>query len=633
MTLNPKYLLPVIVGLIWSTSAPGQHGVIREYAALAPKQDATPLRPILDAPLTDVSITRGHDGAYYMTGSAIAAGAPAFAPSVTIWRSPDMAKWQKILSVSGDGKAVRSPEIHYLKNRYWLTLGLEGGGTELLAFNTSDIAKSPFRRAKITDTGEDPSLFLDDDGVFYWVMGAGEIARMKADPMEGLAAAPQRVIEPLTGDLRSHAMRGAFLTKIRGYYHLFVGERRLRHRNLGRTGLEGGTDDVFVAVSSKPDSGYGTTRYLAFPDAGQTTLFHDAAGQLWATWSCTDTRGVFRLKPGAFRVELVEATKPIWPIGFDFKKPDPPVRYRPQGFMVRPGTEHIYESGTGKLQAVPMDAVPGQSAPFPWIRDTSITRGGDGNYYMTGTSGNLNAIHLWRSPDLKRFTYLKPAFQFDADPALWYNQTPSRLLWAPEVHYMKDTYWIAWCVSQKLGMGLLKSSTGKPEGPYVAAYPGNHAFVSPNIDASLFQDDDGTPYFIWQGRFLRKLNADLSGFAGDQVELLTVDGEQVGYEGIFLRKIGKWYVLLAAEWNGGGNREDGTYDMMYSVSKNLVGPYTRRRAGVPHGGHSTMFQDGAGAWYLAFFGNDRTAPFRAMPGVAPLEIQDTGMDLIIRPRD
>jgi beta-xylosidase len=213
------------------------------------------------------------------------------------------------------------------------------------------------------------------------------------------------------------------------------------------------------------------------------------------------------------------------------------------------------------------------------------------------------------------------------------HRTPGKLLWGPEIHYLKGTYWVAWCVNRGLGMGLLKSSTGKPEGPYVAAYPGNHAFVSPNIDASLFVDDDGTPYFLWQGRYLRKLNREMSGFDGDRVELLTVDGEQVGYEGIFLRKIGGWYVLLAAEWDGGGNREDGTYDMMYAVSKNILGPYSRRRVGVPHGGHSTLFQDGGGAWYLAFFGNDRTAPFRAMPGVAPLEIQDTGSDLIIHPRE
>ncbi len=621
-----------LLALVLSAAAFAQHGVIREYAALAPNADATPLRPFADGALTDISIARGHDGAFYMTGSAVASDAPAYAASVTLWRSPDRKQWTKLRDISAGNKRVRSPEIHFLKGRYWLTLSMEGGGTDLLAFDTANLARSPFRRATITTAGEDPSLFLDDDGTFYWVMGAGEIARMQPDPMQGLAAEPRRMIQPLEGDIRSHAMRGAFLAKIRGYYHLFVGERRLRFRDLGRTGLPGGTDDVFVAVSTKPDSGYQATRYLALPHAGQTTIFPDEQGALWATWSCTDTRGVFRFRPAAFRLDIVDASKSLWPIGFDFDRPDPPVRYRPQGFLIRPDPAHIYEAGTGALHAVPMDPVPGQRVPFPWIRDTSITRGGDGAYYMTGTSGSLDSIHLWRSPDLKHFTYLKPVFQFENDPKLWYNRNANRLLWAPEIHYFRDTYWITWCVNLKVGNGLLKSTSGKPEGPYVSAYPGNQALVPNYIDASLFNDDDGTPYYLWQGKFLRKLNADLSGFAGETMELLTVDKEQVGYEGVFLRKIGSWYVLSAAEWNGGGNRQDGTYDMMYAVSKNLAGPYTRRRVGVWHGGHSTMFQDGNGAWYLAFFGNDRTAPFRAMPGVAPLEIRDTGDDLIIRPK-
>jgi beta-xylosidase len=624
---------PLLFTLLALSSASAQHGVIREYAALDPKPDATPLRAILDAPLTDVSMTIGHDGAWYMTGSAVANDQPAFATSAILWRSTDQQHWNQLRTINGGGKRVRSPEIHFLGGHYYLTFGLEGGGTDLLGFDSTTLATSTFRRVHISDRGEDPSLFRDDDGAFYWVMGAGEVARMKADPLDGLAAPPKLVIEPQTGDIHSTAMHGSFLTKIRGYYHLFVSERRLRHRDLGRTGLPGGTDDVFVAVSSHPDSGYKPVRYLALPYAGQTTIVHDGAGQLWATWSCTDTRGIFRFKPGVFRLEIVDASKPIWPTGFDFNKPDQPVRYRPQGFLLRPDTSHIYEKGTGFLKAIPMDPVPGQRAAFPWIRDTSITRGGDGAYYMTGTSGNLDSIHLWHSPDLKHFSYVKPVFQLDAtDPTAWYNSAPGRLLWAPEIHYLNGTYFIPWCLSLRLGMGLLKSTTGKADGPYVPAYPGNHALVNPNIDASLFQDDDGTPYFVWQGKYLRKLNRDLSGFAGEQVELLTVDKEQVGYEGVFLCKIGQWYVLTAAEWNGGAPREDGTYDMMYAVSRNLLGPYSRRRVGVPHGGHSTMFQDATGGWYLAFFGNDRTAPFRASAGVAPLEIRDTGDDLLLGPR-
>ena len=138
-------------------------------------------------------------------------------------------------------------------------------------------------------------------------MGAGEVARMKPDPMQGLASEPKAMIAPLTGEPRSTRMHGAYLARIDGYYHLFVAERRLSHEDLGRTGLPGGTDDTFVAVSSHPDRDYGKNRYLAFPYAGQTTLFRDAKNALWATYSCTDTRGVFRLRPGAFRVEQVPA--------------------------------------------------------------------------------------------------------------------------------------------------------------------------------------------------------------------------------------------------------------------------------------------------------------------------------------
>lgn len=634
ITTLSQILIRLLGGLLlFPLLSSAQHGVIREYAALAPRPDATSLRPLLDIPLTDVSITQGHDSAHYMTGSNVSGDSATFAHSVEIWRSGGMEKWTKIRTIDNSGKAVRSPEIHYLKGRYWLTLGLEGGGTELLSFDTNDLANSSFRRARITQDGEDPSLFLDDDGSWFWVMGAGDIALMESDPMQGLAAPPNRAIEPLKGDIRSHAMRGAFLTKIRGYYHLFVGERRLRHRDLGRTGLPGGTDDVFVAVSKRPDSGYGRSRYLALPNAGQTTIFRNSGGQLWATWSCTDTRGVFRLKPGAFKLELVDASRPVWPIGFDFDKPDPPVKYSPQGFLIRPDTAHIYEAGAGQLKPIPMDPVPGQRAPFPWIRDTSIERGGDGYYYMTGTSGNLDAIHLWRSPDLRHFSYWRPAYQLDStNPDVWFNRTPGRLLWAPEIHYLKQNYWIPWCVNQELGMGLLKSSTGKPEGPYVSVSPANVPLLPTLIDSSLFQDDDGSVYYLWQARSLRKLNSQMNGFDGDMVELMTIEAEQVGYEGIFLRKIGKWYVLLGAEWNGGTPREEGTYDMMYAVSKTLRGPYSRRRVGVPHAGHSTLFQDTDGAWNLAFFGNDRTAPFRAGAGVAPLELIDTGDDLLIRPR-
>ncbi|MCX7048238.1 MAG: family 43 glycosylhydrolase [Candidatus Sumerlaeota bacterium] len=617
-----------------------QHGVIREFAALAPNESAQPLQPLFEEPLLDVSITLGPDRAFYLTGSAAGAQGAMFSSQIRIWRSPDMKQWTMTRALDLGSTKARAPEIHFLRGAFWLAMGMEGGGTELLKFDGVDLAASAYKKARITDRGEDPSLFLDGDGAMYWVMGAGEIARMKENPLEGLAAAPKSVARSPAGatgrkgaegkpqkDFQFKGARGAFLAKINGKYCLFTADTQTR-QGFGRMGLTNGPDDAFVAFSDTVDSGY-SERCLAFPHAGHTALFRDAQGAWWGAYSGNDERAMFSRKPGAFKVDVMTDVAPRWPIGF--KGVEKPARVAPCGFMLRPDTGFIYERGlVARLKPIPMDKVPGQNQDISWIRDTCIIFGHDGNYYMTGTSGNMDAIHLWRSPDLKKWEYMTKAFAFSPDADRWYNKRPGVLLWAPEIHYINKTYWIAWCISGG-GISLLKSATGRAEGPYESAVKGNRPLTPANIDASLFQDDDGAVYLVWQGRFLRKLNAEMSDFAGEQVELKTADGEQVGYEGVFLRKIGAWYVVTAAEWDAGGNRADGTYDMMFAVSKNLPGTYSKRRVAVPHAGHGMLFKDKSSRWNAAMFGNDRTAPFRAMPGAIPLDITDTGTDLIIKP--
>ena len=641
---NTVFSVSVLTGIsfiLCFSAAKAQHGVIDYYASLAPTSTAQPLAPLFDVSLTDTSITLGGDGYYYMTGSPVVGNKAVFSKSVTIWRSADMKAWETIRVLTFDDGAVGSPEIHWLDGVFYMPLGREGGGTDLLKFDSPNLTQSTFRRATITSGRMDPSIFRDDDGTFYWITGVGYIGKMKPDPIDGLVDDMKRVITPYperAGNppqgrppLRSTQMRGAFLSKINGYYHFFVSERRLRFGDIGRTGLIGGTDDVFVAVSSKPDEGYDESyRYKAFPSAGQTTLFRDKENKLWATFSCTDTRGIFRFKPGAFPVEIVDATRTVWRTGFaEF---DEPVLYVPHQMMLRPSRDFIYENGVGLARSVPFDKVPDQRHPDPWIRDTNITLGGDGYYYMTGTSGNMDAVHIWRSADMKKFDYFIEAFRFETpeqNPDIWYNRRPERFLWAPEFHYKNGNYWIAYSVNLGLGMGFLKSTTGKPEGPYVPTYEGNQAFIAPNIDSSLFTDSDDTTYYLWQGRYLQRISPDFSQLEGERVELLTIDGEEVGYEGIYMIRYGDWYVLCAAEWNGGTNRVDGTYDTMYAVSKTLHGPYTSRRILAPHTGHSTLFQDASGKWYMSFFGNDRTAPFRASVGILPLVMKETENDLVI----
>lgn len=75
----------------------------------------------------------------------------------------------------------------------------------------------------------------------------------------------------------------------------------------------------------------------------------------------------------------------------------------------------------------------------------------------------------------------------------------------------------------------------------------------------------------------------------------------------------------------------GTYDMMYSCARKLDGPWKPRRVAVPHAGHGALFQEKSGRWNASFFGNDRTAPFRAMPGYVPVRVKDTGEDRMVSP--
>ena len=630
-----RWLLPLLLpsaALVQPAGA--QHGVIREYAALAPAPDAVPLAPLFDAPRTDTSIAVGPDRAFYLTGSAVDGQAAVFTNRLAIWRSADMKQWLPLRTLDLEGTRARSPELHFLGGRFWLTLGREGGGTELLRFDTADLATSGFQRARITEQGEDPSLFRDDDGAYYWVSGAGAIARMKANPLDGLAGPAAQIPVRIAGPKAQQAdqsvrnLHGAFLAKIAGKYQFFVTGRIFRN-GLGRTGLPEGVDDVLAAASDRPGGGY-SDFYVAFPNAGQTTLFRGPSNALWATYSGSDERAILRGKPAAFKVECVPAAEEAWTIGFAGSEKGE--RF-PFGLMLRPDTGFIYERGMGSARGVPLDPVPGQRAVVPWIRDTFIMLGHDGVYYLTGTSGNMDGINLWRSPDLGHFDFVRQAWTPSPDPQAWYNDAPGRLHWAPELHYIHGTYWLAHCISagRRGKNGVLKSTSGRPEGPYAAAFPANHG-VDERIDSSMFEDTDGRAYYVWQDGLIRRFNAAMDGFDGEARRILPSDGRRVGYEGATLVKIGAWYVLTCAEWNGGGNHADGTYDMMYSCAKSLDGPWAPRRVAVPHAGHGALFKDKSGRWLASFFGNDRTAPFRAMPGYVPVETRDTGGDLVLRPQ-
>jgi beta-xylosidase len=135
----------------------------------------------------------------------------------------------------------------------------------------------------------------------------------------------------------------------------------------------------------------------------------------------------------------------------------------------------------------------------------------------------------------------------------------------------------------------------------------------PDIDASLFRDDDGKVYFVYQNGKIARLQDDMTGLAEEPKLLKSANGQQVGFEGAFLFKANNRYYLSCADF------VEGRYHCYVASAAKLNGPYGNRYLAVPHGGHNTFFKDQEGNWWSTFFGNDDDAPFKERAGILRVE--------------
>ncbi|WP_413375471.1 family 43 glycosylhydrolase [Paenibacillus taichungensis] len=268
------------------------------------------------------------------------------------------------------------------------------------------------------------------------------------------------------------------------------------------------------------------------------------------------------------------------------------------------------------------------------VRDTSICLGGDGYYYMTGTTGCpdwwavTGDIQLWKSPDLKQWSPViteprrrSVVWNIDRD-GTWQKEiglrdaAPFRPLWAPEIHYLKDTYWLTYCIP-RLGSGILRSISGQAEGPYVDDRS-EQGPLSPYIDASLFQDDDGLVYYLCDNGKLARMNESMTALEEELVLLKPSNAAHVGFEGTYLFKRQGRYYLSGADF------VDGDYHGFMASSDHLYGPYEDRYIAVRHGGHNMYFQDQQQQWWSTFFGNNDSAPLRERPAILRVELDSQG---------
>lgn len=313
--------------------------------------------------------------------------------------------------------------------------------------------------------------------------------------------------------------------------------------------------------------------------------------------------------------------------------------------------------------------IPKQVRPLfdTWMRDTYVMLAADGFYYLTGTTAAPgkshcwdwnDGIHLWRSADLKRWEHLGLVWSLDRD-ATWQGKavivdpgmfSPSRDLmdekrravWAPEIHHFakKKQWLIVACMNGRTGSFILRSKSGRPEGPYENIGANKQGPLFNDIDGSLFEDDDGTVYFVGHNNYVARMKDDLSGLAEPIRRFKETPYDPEPYaEGAFVVKHDGKYHLIQTYWSF--KKPDGrysylgpqynhpsrhSYDVVVATADSIYGPYGPRYTAVVEGGHNNFFRDKQGRWWSTMFGNPRgasasTAPFLCRPALVPLKYE------------
>ncbi len=268
-----------------------------------------------------------------------------------------------------------------------------------------------------------------------------------------------------------------------------------------------------------------------------------------------------------------------------------------------------------------------------WIRDPYITLGPDDYFYLTGTQPregdpreaknpyNIglgdesivgDQVRAYRSRDLINWESLGVIFTVDDTMKAKQNKKiPKRFIWAPEVHWMGDRWALVHCPKKHSSLAL---SAGRDlSGPWTHPMKGK---MRERHDPSLFKDDDGTVYMLWQNTMLSRLSKDLARYTSLAVRIDPSgsrpgpDGKpicRIGHEGATMIKVGGKYVHLGTAWSTDQGRK-GSYNLYYCVADKITGPYGPRQFAGRFLGHGTPFQDKDGKWWCTAFFNANVPP-------------------------
>ena len=109
-----------------------QHPSNHSIAVTMPYRNAKLITPLFNSRMKDISITLGGDGNYYLTGTVIQLNPTG----VLLWRSKDLKEWTELGVVYNDGDRLKAPEIHFIKNNFYIVIAQSDGCIKILKSKT-----------------------------------------------------------------------------------------------------------------------------------------------------------------------------------------------------------------------------------------------------------------------------------------------------------------------------------------------------------------------------------------------------------------------------------------------------------------------------------------------------------------
>lgn len=294
-----------------------------------------------------------------------------------------------------------------------------------------------------------------------------------------------------------------------------------------------------------------------------------------------------------------------------------------------------------------------------WIRDPYIYLADDGYYYLTGTTPQPNnsreaiepyntgldnpeitghsetsivgySLRVWRSIDLNTWDYMGEPFTLEK--GYWKKKYPKVFengdrddwrLWAPELYKHGDKWLYVHTTPKpvKGGANLAISEGQNMNGPFY--FPMGED-IKDKHDPSLFEDEDGTWYLLWGNTKIAPLKEGFKGLASLPIRI-DPSNRIIGHEGATLRKIGDKYVHFGTAWSTDKMRK-GSYNLYYSTSDSVLGPYGPRKFAGRFLGHGTPFMDKEGRWWCTAFYNGNVPPLSG-DNIQNLDLSETAQTI------